>query len=152
ALRRSRGSSGARQSRSHVMDARSPILLCIAIVTSAVFALGSCGQTLPSAAPNPGLAGNVVRSNITPHDHAGSEACRACHESIYQRWLASPMHNMTRDAKTAVIRAPFDGRELHFMSDSATLSEHDGQRFMSVRSASEGESVYRVSKVIGGRY
>jgi predicted CXXCH cytochrome family protein len=84
-------------------------------------------------------------------DYAGSSACADCHAQIYATWAASPMRNMTRDAKTAQIRAPFDGTTLHVGSDACTVETADGQRFMQVRSPS-GDHRFRVTKVVGGRY
>ena len=62
------------------------------------------------------------------------------------------MHRMTRLPESAEIRAPFDGREFRFKDDVARFEQVGGARFVRVRSAARGEHVYRVTKVIGGRY
>ena len=59
---------------------------------------------------------------------------------------------MTRLPDGARIRAPFDGSEFHFKSDRARFESEGGARFMRVASASAGTHLYRVTKVIGGRY
>jgi predicted CXXCH cytochrome family protein len=62
------------------------------------------------------------------------------------------MHQMTRLPEGARIRAPFDGAEFHFKNDRARFETVAGARFMRVASAQAGTHVYRVTKVIGGRY
>ena len=61
------------------------------------------------------------------------------------------MHRMTRDLRTTEVSAPFDGRSLRLGSDVATLEQHDGQRFVGLSQAGS-KSLFRVTKVIGGRY
>lgn len=62
------------------------------------------------------------------------------------------MRNMTRDAATATIRAPFDGATLHVGNDTATMTMEHGQRVMKVASTKDGTHTWRVTKVVGGRY
>ncbi len=61
------------------------------------------------------------------------------------------MRGMTRDARDAVIRAPFDGASLRVGSDICTMEMRGGERTMRVVSAGQTET-FRVTKVIGGRY
>jgi predicted CXXCH cytochrome family protein len=84
-------------------------------------------------------------------DYAGSPACADCHAQIYSTWAASPMRNMTRDAKTAAIRAPFDGFTLHVGDDTCTVAMDGADRVMQVRSP-QGDHRFRITKVVGGRY
>ncbi len=116
----------------------------------AVAAIAACGRVRSAGDEERG--GPTVASNVERADYAGSAACKDCHRDIYARWLASPMHNMTRDAKTAVIRAPFDGRVFRFMGDSARMESHEGRRYMLVDSRDQGHRIYKITKVIGGRY
>jgi len=62
------------------------------------------------------------------------------------------MHRMTRDLHQTRIAAPFEGAAFHFRDDSVTLETLQGERFMRLRTAGAAESLFRVSKVIGGRY
>jgi len=95
----------------------------------------------------------LVTSNVTRDDYAGSAACTPCHQEIAAKFGTSAMHNMTRDAKLATIAAPFDGTVFHFKKDHATLETHDGARYLRLDAAEKGQSVlYRVTKVIGGRH
>lgn len=112
--------------------------------------LAACGQP-PPAPVRATPAGGVIASNIVRADYAGSKACSECHHEIYERWAASPMRNMTRDATTATIRAPFDGATLHVGSDTATMEMVDGKRTMRVVDAT-GTHRFRITKVVGGRY
>jgi predicted CXXCH cytochrome family protein len=122
-------------------------------------AIASCGATRhesPSAnGPAPTHAGEV-RSNIARADYAGSEACAGCHVREYTAWLDSPMHRMTRDLQHTQISAPFSGDSFDFRGDSLRLERIDGQRFMRLRgagtAAAANETLFRVTKVIGGRY
>lgn len=84
-------------------------------------------------------------------DYVGSQACQACHPQIYDAWQRSPMHRMTRDLAMTDVSAPFDGRGLRLGQDVATLEEHDGRRFVDL-SQSGQHALFRVTKVIGGRY
>jgi predicted CXXCH cytochrome family protein len=115
----------------------------------ALVVLAACGAPTPATrAPLPvdGLASNVLRA-----DYAGSSACSDCHAAIYTAWAASPMRNMTRDAKTATIRAPFDGATLRVGGDTCTVETVGGDRFMTLHSPA-GDKRFRVTKVVGGRY
>jgi predicted CXXCH cytochrome family protein len=90
-------------------------------------------------------------SNVLRADYAGSRACAGCHAAIYEAWQRSPMHRMTRELATTEISAPFDGRKLALGDDVATLELRGGQRFLSLVRGGR-ESLFRITKVIGGRY
>jgi predicted CXXCH cytochrome family protein len=113
--------------------------------------LAACGAPSPRSLAAPATERNAPKSNVRRADYAGSAACAACHPSEYAAWQSSPMRRMTRSLAGAHVEAPFDGRTFTFKGDSAVLENHDGQRF--VRLMSDGdERLYRVTKVIGGRY
>ena len=134
-------------SRARLTAARA---VAVAVVA---FAGGACGAARPSravTAPAPGPS--HVTSNIVRADYAGSVRCAPCHGEIYAAWERSPMHRMTRVPETTDVRAPFDGRAFHFKDDTARVSETDGARFVQLSSPTFGEHVYRVTRVIGGRY
>ena len=59
---------------------------------------------------------------------------------------------MTRLPVNTEIRAPFDGRIFRFKDDSAELRRYGGERLVSISSRSFGDHVYRVTRIIGGRY
>lgn len=94
----------------------------------------------------------VPASNILRADYAGSESCAPCHPAIYQAWQRAPMHNMTRLPAEAQVRAPFDGTEVRYKADRARLERHGEERFLRLHSAEDGDHLYRVTKIIGGRY
>lgn len=62
------------------------------------------------------------------------------------------MHGMTRDAGTAAIRAPFAGEVFRFKGDQVLMETRGNQRFMRLHTREDGESLYRITRVIGGRY
>ncbi len=93
-----------------------------------------------------------MTSNVLRGDYAGSAECRLCHPDIYKRWITSPMHRMTRRADSAQIRAPFDGATFRIGGDSITMEERDGSKLMHLVSARDGDRLFRITKVIGGRY
>jgi predicted CXXCH cytochrome family protein len=93
-----------------------------------------------------------VRSNILRADYAGSARCAGCHAEITAAWRGAPMHLMTRLPAGARVRAPFDGRTFRFKDDTARLTEKDGVRFVELTSPAGGSHLYRVTRVIGGRY
>ncbi len=94
-----------------------------------------------------------MRSNVARGDYAGSAACAPCHADVVAAWQQSPMHRMTRDARDADIRAPFDGSTLRFKDDAVVLERRGADRFVRVEHGSgDGRSkTYRVTRVIGGR-
>jgi predicted CXXCH cytochrome family protein len=60
------------------------------------------------------------------------------------------MHQMTRDARAATVRAPFDGTRWHFKEDAIVLERRGEERFVRVESAGAAKT-YRVTRVVGGR-
>src|SRR5262245_9615245 len=110
----------------------------------------SCGasQDAPRARPS----ARHVQSNVLRSDYAGSAACRSCHTETYDAFIRSPMHRMTRVASGDSIRAPFDGTTYSFKGDSVTVEQQSGQRYMRLKTAEKGSSLYRITKVIGGRF
>ncbi|HMG57392.1 MAG TPA: cytochrome c3 family protein [Kofleriaceae bacterium] len=118
-----------------------------------VAACGSPRAVTPtaSALPPQAAAGPVVASNLLRGDYAGSAACADCHAAIYAAWEGSAMRGMTRDADTAAIRAPFDGATLQVGDDRVTMAMRGRQRTMQLVAPGRRE-LFRVSKVIGGRY
>jgi predicted CXXCH cytochrome family protein len=143
------------------------------LLAAIVLAAGCGAAPAPAGAPStaaplsPGPS--VVHSNVLRADYAGSRACAACHSDIYARWEASPMRRMTRLASPsmgappgspgagpippeAAIQAPFDGSVFRFKGDAVTMEEHGGRKYMRLASQKAGAALYRVTKVIGGRY
>jgi predicted CXXCH cytochrome family protein len=118
-------------------------------------ALGACQAAGPTSAlvptpPQPraarGSASNVLRA-----DYVGSQACAGCHAQIFDAWQRAPMHRMTRDLGQTEVSALFDGRSLQLGSDVARLELREGKRFLALTQG-DAASLYRVTKVIGGRY
>jgi len=101
----------------------------------------------PAGGPPPAITSNMLRD-----DYVGSAACAPCHGDVYEVWARSPMHRMTRLPETTDIRAPFDGRTFRFKNDTARLEQVGPTRFVRLQSATNGAHLYRVTKVIGGRY
>jgi predicted CXXCH cytochrome family protein len=93
-----------------------------------------------------------VGSNVFRSDYAGSEKCRPCHTAIYKAWKTSPMRQMTRRAAEAHIEAPFDGARFSLKGDSIDMESMGGRRFMRISSGKYGNRLYRITRVIGGRY
>src|SRR5450432_2975585 len=129
--------------------------LRVALVTSTSLA-SACHSAPPlgppgSASPPHAEHAGEVASNITRPDYAGSAACARCHVKEYGAWLESPMHRMTRDVKQTQIRAPFDGTTFNFRSDSVRLEQRGTERFMRLHGEQGRDTLFRVTKVIGGR-
>jgi predicted CXXCH cytochrome family protein len=130
--------------------------LVAALVAVGVMA-GACGASRPAARASAAGAPTArtparVTSNILRADYAGSTRCAGCHAEIAAAWRDAPMHLMTRLPEGARIRAPFDGATFHFKDDTARLTEKDGARFVELTSPLAGMHLYRVTRVIGGRY
>ncbi len=111
-------------------------------------------RPVPSSEPSaPAVpAARLVSSNVERRDYAGSAACAPCHSEIYDKWRASPMRRMTRPGTGDTIRAPFDGSTFHFKGDQVTFEAREGRRYMRVQSEASGAQLFRVTRVIGGRY
>jgi predicted CXXCH cytochrome family protein len=132
-----------------------PLAKRVPIVALAALALG-CGTARRAPVRSGDAVGRApggrVHSNIVRADYAGSARCAPCHADIYSAWARSPMHRMTRLPEGADVRAPFDGRDVRFKDDTASLTELGGSRFVRLASARFGDHIYRVTRVIGGRY
>jgi predicted CXXCH cytochrome family protein len=116
-------------------------------VKLALIVVAACGHPRVEPLREPAdLTSNVMRG-----DYAGSSKCAECHPQVYASWAASPMRNMTREARGATIRAPFDGASLRVGNDTCTVETVGGERFMQLKSPF-GDHRFRVTKVVGGRY
>ena len=104
----------------------------------------------PPAPPGPSTVGGHTRSNVMRRDYAGSAACTSCHPDVAAKWMRSPMHEMTRDARSAPVRGPFDGTRWPFKQDAVVLERRGDDRFVCIVSAGATTS-YRVTRVVGGR-
>ncbi len=93
-----------------------------------------------------------MKSNIARGDYAGSAVCARCHQAIADKWLGSPMHNMTRTSAAGISKAPWGGLALRFKDDRVELEEKNGARLVHVHSARFGDADYRVTRVIGGHH
>jgi predicted CXXCH cytochrome family protein len=62
------------------------------------------------------------------------------------------MHRMTRALGNTDIHAPFGGDVFAFKGDSAILEQRGAERYLRMSSESRGAALFRVTKVIGGRY
>ena len=63
------------------------------------------------------------------------------------------MRRMTRlEGTPDAIRTPFDGTIFPFKGDRVTPFTEEGRRYMRVSSQANGEQLFRVTRVIGGRY
>jgi predicted CXXCH cytochrome family protein len=139
------------------VPARASGAVWIVAALAAVVPAPGCGAARPvgPAAPQARAAGAEparVRSNILRTDYAGSARCAGCHAEVVAAWRGSPMHLMTRQPAGAQVHAPFDGTTFHFKDDTARLTEKDGARFVELTSPAGGDHVYRLTRLIGGRY
>lgn len=119
----------------------------------ALIELHACGGA-PTAGPRgPGVApaAPLTTSNVVRSDYAGSGACAACHSPEFTAWDHSPMHRMTRDVRSAEVRAPFDGTRWHFKGDTVILERRGDERWIRVEPARGDRSSYRIVRIIGGR-
>ena len=133
-------------------------LSVLVVVIALAALLASCGPRStqgPVAAAARGSVGSQSRevsSNVLFADYAGTQACAKCHAARVKTWLASPMHNMTRDAAVADVKGPFDGTTFRFKDDTARLETVGAARFMTVQSKKFGSAIYRLTRVIGGHH
>jgi predicted CXXCH cytochrome family protein len=116
----------------------------------------ACGGARRSVVGGARAAGRAdpdhVSSNTERRDYAGSRACEPCHTGIYARWSESPMHRMTRLPENVQTRAPFNGEVFRFKGDSAKLERRGRHLVAAISSPAFGDHVYRVTRIIGGRY
>jgi predicted CXXCH cytochrome family protein len=129
----------------------------LALVAVIALAVGlACGGGAPgvqgSRTPSPAGAPGTVTSNVRFADYAGTRACERCHAAYVQSWLRSPMHNMTREVRTADVKGPFDGTVFRFHEDTARLESAGADRFITITSKRFGGGIYKVTRVIGGHH
>jgi predicted CXXCH cytochrome family protein len=128
---------------------RIPALVAVALACSACAARPPTTVTAaPAATP---AAPAIVASNILRTDYAGSKACQGCHPDEYDKFLAAPMHNMTRLPSAEVPSAPFDGGVFRFKDDEVRFSRRGDDRLMTIVAAGSART-FRVTRVIGGHY
>lgn len=125
--------------------------LTLGCALTAAAAAADCAHMPASSRSTSVHTTTYVTSNVLRADYAGSRSCAPCHAAIYESWLRSPMHQMTRSLPTEV-RAPFDGGVLRVADDEATMERRGDARFMRLRPAAGKERLFRVTRVIGGRY
>jgi predicted CXXCH cytochrome family protein len=117
-----------------------------------------CAASVATACRNPATVAVGVasvpqtKSNMLRSDYVGSAACKPCHAGVFDKWLTSPMHKMTRDPAEAEIRAPFAGETFAFKDDRADLFRAGDGRFMRLHSAKQPDRLFRVTRVIGNHY
>jgi predicted CXXCH cytochrome family protein len=130
------------------------VLFAAAVASCAPGAPGAPGaspKTGGASTPVAGGAGEVT-SNVVFADYAGTQACAKCHADRVKTWLASPMHNMTREPSLADVKGPFDGTTFHFKDDTARLETVGGARFVTIQSKRFGAGIYRLTRIIGGHH
>jgi predicted CXXCH cytochrome family protein len=109
---------------------------------------GPTAETRPAVPPRTVVASNVLRA-----DYAGSKSCEPCHADLYAKWSKSPMRRMTRRLDETQIDARFDGRDITFHDDVIKVIDEGGRKYMRITSAThQTTTLFRVTKVIGGRY
>jgi predicted CXXCH cytochrome family protein len=128
-----------------------------AIAVAALLACGGPGESRRAANPVKNAAGDGARlrevsSNVLFADYAGTQACAKCHADRVRTWLASPMHNMTREPALADVKGPFDGTTFRFKDDTARLEMVGGARFITIQSKKLGAGTYRLTRIIGGHH
>lgn len=136
-------------------------LVTLALAIGAAALLASCGPAAISGSVTPerpkskaARASNehAVASNVEFTDYAGTQACAKCHADRVKSWLASPMHNMTREPALADVKGTFDGTVFRFKDDTAKLETSGGARFVTIQSKKFGTGTYRLTRVIGGHH
>ncbi|MBX3199518.1 MAG: hypothetical protein KF894_15395 [Labilithrix sp.] len=146
------GSHAERLSRSSRRALASSVLPAIALAATAAACGAGQGPSRAASAPSSAAGAGTVTSNVRFADYAGSAACAPCHEAYVDSWRRSPMHNMTREARTADVKGPFDGTEFRFHDDVARLESAGADRFVTLSSKRYGRGVYRITRVIGGHH
>lgn len=127
-------------------------LLALAAVSAACGARDVRPTKPETAARNAASGSSVITSNVRFEDYAGTRACERCHAPYVESWLRSPMHNMTREARSADVKGPFDGTVFRFHDDVAKLETAGGDRFVTITSKRFGGGIYKVTRVIGGHH
>ena len=144
--------------------ARVVAALALVVAIAAAAGAASCGSPPPAGTRSVSASGagaragkgaggaREVSSNVVFADYAGTRACEKCHAEKVKPWLASPMHNMTRDPETADVKGPFDGTTFRLKDDTARLDTESGARFVTIDSKRYGKGTFRVTRVIGGHH
>ena len=93
-----------------------------------------------------GTATNVVHSDLA---FVGSDACRECHQEIYDRYKASPMGRSIRTAEAAIAELGDEQRvAFHAGPRDYEVSVVDGKLLHAESMVHDGEPLYRQQKEI----
>ncbi len=115
-------------------------------------AFTACGGPAAPVSPGgPAATPREPQSNVRRTDYVGSASCAPCHTEEYDAWQRSPMRRMTRSLAQTDVHAPFDGTSFAFKGDQARLERNGQERFLRLDTP-DGERLFHVTKVIGGRY
>jgi predicted CXXCH cytochrome family protein len=139
-----------------ILGSTASVVRSCALIAACVVSAGCGGGSrsnlgAQSLAARKTFMNSSVRSNVTREDYAGSAACLPCHAGLAAAWERSPMHRMTREARGADVRAPFDGTVWRFRGDAAVLEKRGDERFIRVEPAGGAPRTFRITRVIGGR-
>jgi hypothetical protein len=110
-----------------------------------------CREPRSGAAAERTVSPPAIADNVTFASYAGSAACTPCHADVIAAWEHSPMHEMTRNARGAVVRAPFADATWMFKGDRVVFEEHDGERWVTIHRPGGEPDTYRITRIIGGR-
>lgn len=121
-------------------------LAAITLIGCAARSPSATAPVATTAPPPPFVVSNMLRA-----DYAGSAACKECHHEEYDKFVAAPMHNMTRVPSESAPSAPWSG-EFKFKDDDVKFETRNGARLMTIESRAFGTRTFRVTRVIGGHY
>ncbi len=130
----------------------SPWQLILALTLPLIVVTCSNSSTRPAHAPRHHRTAPTIVSNVLRSDYVGSDKCRPCHEDIFAAWETSPMHRMTRSATPDQVSAPFSSETFEFKGDTVRMFQANGHLFMDLDLDHDESGLFRLTRVIGGRY
>ncbi len=128
-------------------------LLVLIIGYNALFfnTLVSTGDKKAERQPFPAPTQNTSANAVKFEDFAGSEACAACHQEIYDLWKNSTHGKAGGLPQEVKLLGEFDGKTRKFKDGAVKPAiNSDGQPYFEVEHSGLGEQAFTVDAIVGG--
>lgn len=127
-----------------------PLALLVFAASAAGAARGARDDDRRSAELQPGLTLPVRQSDISAN-HAGSNACLACHENEHRQWARSLHVQMTKPAADPHVAGDFSGVSFADNGRAYRMTMREGRRYVAVSHGGRPFETFEVHYTLGAK-